>query len=467
MISPTKERKPTFRKSGIKALLSVWSVLSLHFTVAVFFPFFWLCNGALAESPLQRIEIPSSPNPVGSGARALGMGGAFIAVADDATAASWNPGGLTQLETPEVSVVGAYFYRTEDNTFGTNPEASGEQSVSEARLNYLSASYPFTVFDRNMVVSLNYQNLYDFNREWCFPFSRSSETLSEDEHIDYQQSGTLSAYGLAYAIQLTPEISFGFTLNLWEDGIYKNGWVQEVQSNGTGNFYGKPFVSGSYSRDEYSFSGFNANLGILWNITSRLTLGAVYKTPFTADLERNLQSSSYIDFPDFPYIDSKGTTRYRDDGKLDMPMSYGIGVACRFSDQFTLAADFYRTEWGDYAHEDSKGNKTCPITGLPESESDVDATHQVRIGAEYLFIKQSYVIPFRGGVFYDPAPAQGSPDAYFGFSVGSGIAYGWFVFDLAYQYRFGNNVGGSILQNFDFSQDVREHTVYASMIAHF
>ncbi len=37
----------------------------------------------------QRLEIPSSPNPVGSGARALGMGGAFIAVADDATAASW------------------------------------------------------------------------------------------------------------------------------------------------------------------------------------------------------------------------------------------------------------------------------------------------------------------------------------------------------------------------------------------
>ena len=38
------------------------------------------------------IEFSASPNPVGSGARALGMGGAFIAVADDATSASWNPG---------------------------------------------------------------------------------------------------------------------------------------------------------------------------------------------------------------------------------------------------------------------------------------------------------------------------------------------------------------------------------------
>jgi hypothetical protein len=41
-------------------------------------------------------------NPVGSGARALDMVGAFIAGADDATAGSWNPGGLIQLEPPKI-----------------------------------------------------------------------------------------------------------------------------------------------------------------------------------------------------------------------------------------------------------------------------------------------------------------------------------------------------------------------------
>ncbi|RLB93534.1 MAG: hypothetical protein DRH50_07800, partial [Deltaproteobacteria bacterium] len=33
-------------------------------------------DAAFAQQ-IQRVEIPSSPNPVGSGARALGMGGAF------------------------------------------------------------------------------------------------------------------------------------------------------------------------------------------------------------------------------------------------------------------------------------------------------------------------------------------------------------------------------------------------------
>jgi len=395
------------------------------------------------------------------------MGGAFIAVADDATAASWNPGGLVQLETPEVSAVGAYFHRTEDNTFGTNPEASGDQSVSEASLNYLSMSYPFTLFDRNMVVSFNYQNLYDFSRDWQFPLSQPSETFSINQNIDYQQDGTLSAYGLAYSIQVKPELSFGFTLNIWQDGIYKNKWKQITKTSGSGTFYDIPFVSESNSTDEYSFTGLNANLGVMWNITGQLTLGAVFKTPFTADLKRVSSFNSSLNFTDTPYVDSKVSHSFADYGELDMPMSYGIGLAYRFSDQFTMAADIYRTEWSDFIYKDSKGNKTCPITGLPESKSDVDATHQVRLGGEYLFINEGYVIPLRGGVFYDPAPAQGSPDSFFGVSAGSGIAYGRFVFDLAYQFRFGNNVGTSILKNLDFSQDVREHTVYGSVIVHF
>ncbi len=41
----------------------------------------------------------------GAGARALGMGGAFVAVSDDATAVYWNPAGLTQLRKKEAIVM--------------------------------------------------------------------------------------------------------------------------------------------------------------------------------------------------------------------------------------------------------------------------------------------------------------------------------------------------------------------------
>jgi len=409
---------------------------------------------------IQRIEIPSSPNPVGSGARALGMGGAFIAVADDATAASWNPGGLIQLEKTEISSVGGFFHRIEDNHFGTNPEASGKQTVTEANLNYLSAAYPFTLFDRNMIVSLNYQRLFDFTRKWDFPLVQSTAGLSISQDVDYDQSGNLSALGLAYCIQVTPEFSFGFTFNIWQDWFGMNEWKQTTRQEGSGTFMGNPFSFESKSQDRFSFRGFNwnANVGILWNITPKFTLGAVVRTPFTADLKHKSTFRSSISTTPISSTENE---------ELDMPMSYGIGMAYRFSDRLTVSADFTRTEWDDFVFKDSQGNKTSAISGRPKENSDVDATNTVRFGAEYLLIKPDYVVPLRGGVFYDPAPAEGSPDDFYGFSLGSGFARGRYIFDIAYQYRFGRDVGGSILQNLDFSQDVDEHSLFASLIIHF
>ena len=431
---------------------------------------FWSYSpDAAFGQPIERVEFPSSPNPVGSGARALGMGSAFIAVADDATAASWNPGGLIQLEKPEISSVGNFFHRIEDNDFGTNPEASGKQTVTETNLNYLSAAYPFTLFNRNMIVSLNYQRLFDFTREWDFPLTQSTAGLSLNQDVDYDQSGNLSALGLAYSIQVTPEFSFGFTFNIWQDWFGMNEWKQTTRQDGSGTFMGNPLIFESKSQDRFSLRGFNANanVGILWNITPKFTLGAVIRTPFTADLKHKSTFRSSIHFPTNPGADSSTSTSSTENEELDMPMSYGIGLAYRFSDWLTVSADFTRTEWDDFIFKDSEGNKTSAISGRPKNDSDVDPTHTVRLGTEYLFIEPKYVIPLRCGAFYDPAPAEGSPDDFFGFSLGSGFAKGRFIFDIAYQYRFGRDVGESILQNLDFSQDVDDHSLYASLIIHF
>ena len=416
----------------------------------------------------QRMEVPSSINPVGSGARALGMGGAFIAIADDATAASWNPGGLIQLETPEISVVGAYFQRTEDNSFETNPEANGEQDVSSSNINYLSAAYPFTALNRNMIVSASYQYLFDLNRQWEFPLTLTDDDFEIDQDVEIDQEGSLSAIGIAYCVQMTPRISFGFTLNFWQDSLYDNKWKTETSQTGSGNYVGFDFTRNDKFTEEFEFSGFNANLGLLWNINHRLTLGLVLKTPFTADLTHKSTTETNLVFPDVPSASSSSSFSDETDEELDMPMSYGVGLAYRFSDKLTTSLDIYRTEWDNFILTDANDNEISPITGESADESDVEPTLQIRAGAEYLYVTNSCVIPFRGGVFYDPAPAAGEPDSFFGLSLGSGIAKGKIAFDLAYQYRFGRDVGKYIFQEaYDFTQDVKEHTIYASVIYHF
>ncbi len=230
-----------------------------------------VASSALLFAQLPEINITSSPNPVGSGARALGMGGAFIAVADDATAASWNPGGLIQLERPEFAVVGEGVYRSESNHFAKRPVASGEQTVSSAGLNYLSAAYPFTLVNHNMIVSLNYQHLYDFSRKWDFALAAGRD----QDTVDYSADGGLYAWGLAYALQIVPQLSFGFTLNIWQDGIYQDSWETtlnqtQVSRSRSGAVLSTTKIS---AQDHYSFTGFNANVGFLWNVTDKLTLG--------------------------------------------------------------------------------------------------------------------------------------------------------------------------------------------------
>lgn len=434
------------RHSDMKIFIVVLAGLMMIFPASV---------GLSAE-----VEIPSSFNPVGSGARAIGRGGAFIAVADDATAASWNPGGLTQLGKPEASVVLFGVHRKEDNTFGTNPEADGVHSISESNINYLSLAYPFELFNRNMVVSLSYQRLYDFTRDWNFMLRHPTS----EADWNYEQDGSLSALGFSYCIRIIPQLSIGFTLNIWNNDLTPNTWEQKYKKTGSGLFgSGNTYLEEFYKTETYLFKGVNANVGILWRINYKLTLGAVLKTPFDADIDHRIRSDSIIT-SDGKVLEVPQNYMLNED--LKMPMSYGIGFAYNFSDHVSVAADIYKTEWNTCVYKKENGQEISPFSGTAD-QTDISPTYQMRLGAEYLFVEKEkgYIIPIRAGVFYDPAPAAGTPDNIYGFSLGAGFTRnGCFSADIAYQYRAGKDVGKFLLPHFQFSQDISEHTLYISAI---
>lgn len=227
-----------------------------------------LVQGGAPQSPAFRPpSIFSAPLPSGSGARALGLAGAFTAVADDATAASWNPAGLIQLERPEASVM----VRASRERNAYNPDSdsflAGVNSYDNQNLNYLSCAYPLTLRNRNVVLSLNYQEAYDFNqrftasaREGAGPTaSGSTETRTDQEtqvehiesaldeevtasvvfttyfttrhtsvlrellssalisELDFEQQGIIDAVTPALAIEITPRLAVGLALNMYQD----------------------------------------------------------------------------------------------------------------------------------------------------------------------------------------------------------------------------------------------------------
>ncbi|MBF0507996.1 MAG: outer membrane protein transport protein [Deltaproteobacteria bacterium] len=415
------------------------------------------------------MHIASSPNPVGSGARALGMGGAFIAVADDATAASWNPGGLIQLERPEISIVGASWWQTEINSSQAHPESNGRNSFNNMDLNYLSAAYPFYFLERNMIVSLNFQDLYDMNKDIKYNYKQEGVIggipFSSRAAYTFEGRGSLRALSPAFAVEITNGLSLGLAVNVWTDKLFwSNGWTRKLAYTADVTFPGKLQRTATDLEEQYhDLFGINYHIGALWNVNKWFTLGAVVKTPFTMKLTRTFKSLDQILDPPGP----AKTDKNDEDIELDFPLSYGLGTAFRLSDKLTLSADIYRTEWSQHLLRDSHGNVFSPIADLPQSLADVPATHQIRIGGEYLFILEKTIIPARAGIFYDPQPAQGTVNPFYGFSLGSGVMIGDTVFDVAYQYRWGREARNILFQIPDATTDVDQHMVLLSVIQHF
>jgi len=426
---------------------------------------------------LQQTRINSSPNPIGSGARALGMGGAFIAVADDATAASWNPGGLMQLERPEFSFVLNYSNNRKDLNNSVDRSMHGMNSISRDDLNYFSVALPFRAFNKNMVISLNYQRLYDLYDDMSFNTqTKSLDNLglftNAERHVNFKQSGALKAFAPAYAFQITPQLSVGATFNFWTDNLgYDNEW-QSTQKEKVKAATSSPLLSSVIQQQSElikhekntNFEAFNMNLGFLWHINSVVTLGGVYKTPYTASFNRRTRT-------DLENLGGPGdvftkTQKSRENVEMHFPAAFGLGVAFRFSDAFTTSFDLYRTDWSSYWIR-SGGNKTNPVTGAMFTKSHTHDTTQVRAGCEYLFVLEKTIIPLRAGVFYDPEPALNEPDDFYGFSLGTGMSLGPVVIDCAYVFRWGNDVKNSMVDKPGSKFDVKQHTIYVSMIYHF
>jgi long-subunit fatty acid transport protein len=250
------------------------------------------------------------------------MGGAFIGVADDATAASWNPGGLTQLLLPEISIVGTYTNRKESLDVKTHPEASDQFRISNSDITYFSMAYPFSAGERNMIISITYQQLYDMNRHWTFQYSVIDDYFNMDYLVDYHQKGSLSALGLSYCLEITPDFSLGFTINIWDDDMSDNHWTQIYDNSilNHGDIDEDPTLIKYKKIETYSFNGTNFNLGFLWNINSNFTLGAVLKTSFWADIDHTIHRTN------------EPSNDINQHEKIKMPLSYGINKFCVFQD---------------------------------------------------------------------------------------------------------------------------------------
>jgi len=395
-----------------------------------------------------RTGIPIVPEPVGSGARALGQS-AFIAVADDATAASWNPAGLINLERPEASFVGAWKAVTSDPSPAADDLSMDRDSWDASEINFLSYAQPLRIRNANTVLSINYHQVYDFGKE--FNYSVQFPEFDDSLTVKGRSEGAVCAYSIAGALSLPscPQVTVGASFNWYDQGLLNDSvWQVKAESS----WKSPPAFTVTETYDD--FRGYNSAFGILWDAYEKeenlLTLGFVCHTPFTAKVDQE--------------VVNVGPSVVSDHGRLhiDFPLSYGAGVNYRFSDSLSTAFDVEWVDWSDFKVTYSDGTSDSPI--------DND-TLALRLGAEHLTffegINQS-VLACRGGIFYEPRPAPGEPLPVHGLSLGLGwTVKGQFSLDFAYQFRWGEGEEDFAAGLTRVDYRVQEHFFVTSLIKYF
>jgi long-subunit fatty acid transport protein len=523
-------------------------------------------------------SVFSAPLPSGSGARALSMAGAFTAVADDATAASWNPAGLIQLQRPEASVVYRFSSDRLEHHSTDKDFQVGENDFSSDHLNYLSLVFPFQVpsLQRNAVVSLNYQEAYDFehqfkamiqqgqsrpnrsettavftetntersgnNREFIdfttfsttMVASSFSQLLNSDlvSELDFRQEGIISAISPAFALEVTPRLSIGGALNVYRNdplsgdairsrtratysgqtrsdvdvftrrtthtsyefegqdevpGILGDppflvlipkttGELEPFTDEEPGTRGDTVFVDGVFEEvNEFQdVEGWNANLGVLWVASDRLTLGATVDLPWTADARQTQtvrnqvttfdeSGSNVMSFEETERTESK-------DVEFRFPAYWAAGALWRWTPNIYSSLDVSQTTWSDFYFQAAGEERVNPLDGSSHAGNELDDTWSVRAGTEYLFVGKKRAVPIRIGAGWEQRPALEEPDDYYSFSAGTGVSVGGkparIIIDIGYMYTFGHNVRGIVPSQSGLTSDSQEHQVFVSTIIH-
>jgi long-subunit fatty acid transport protein len=375
---------------------------------------------AATRTPLAQ-ETPATfefsfSNP---GARSLGLGGAFAALADDATAAFANPAGLVQLLRPEISIEGRRWgYSTpylEGGRYEGEPTGIGLDTVDGLRyatsdevvsgLSFLSFVYPK---GRWSVAVYRHQLAAFRARSETQGLFHLSDDGDDAREIDRRLSTELDvvSYGAAGALRIHDRLSLGLGVTYFEGRLEAPiDWYLPDDDTLEGVFGPNSFlpenevINGLMAIDGTDWS-FNA--GLLWVLSEQWSVGAFYRwgPEFEMSYDIFIGPAWSLIHPPVP----AGTLLLGVKGRLAFPDVYGLGVGYR-SPGGRWAVGFewdrveYSTIFGSFEATEHSGIDLDPDLDPRLAADDGDELH---LGAEYAFLETRPVIALRVGAWIDP-----------------------------------------------------------------
>lgn len=362
-----------------------------------------LLSGVPMPAATQQAVVPLQLSFSDPGARSMGFGGAFVALADDATAALANPAGLVQLLKPEVSIEARGWSYSTPYTVGGRAEglpsgigldtnaglAAATSEHDTIGLSFLSVAYPKGNWSLALYLH-EYANL-KFSGETQGLFGGGSDCC-QTRIWDQRSTSDLDVrtYGFSAAYQVSERFSVGFGIVYYDSSI--TATTQEFLWDGdTPDDFFEPssYLPDRSVRSERLFvddTGWAPTAGFLWMLSESWRIGGVYREGFETSIGTEVRAGQAVDFGVPP-----GEVIFQAGGvPLDFPDIYGLGFAYRSPDgRLTVSFQWDRVEYSD-----------IPLSiGLDSAIDDADELH---LGAEYVFISSTPVIAIRVGTWLEP-----------------------------------------------------------------
>lgn len=409
------------------------------------------------------------------GARSLAMGGAFVAVADDATAALSNPAGLSKLTRREVSlelrtrqfkVPFAFSGRLFGSPSGIGVDTVStptfqDASTSESNLAYLSIV--FASPERRWAAAAYRHATVSFstNLRTAGPFAFQDD----DDFRFFPATGELQLdivnYGFAGSYKMWRSCSDVSGARVCEDKVALGGGLSiyrfDIASlstrfrfvdfgTGPGGFYGAPQYTAESNHQtlDGDETGIGVNLGMIVTPTRRLQLGLSHRRGTSFDFSARNEGPTF--------------TGYTREGTFAMPHVTTAGASFRLGAASVVAVDYSHVQYSRLTERfvDVFFNPaTDPAAEDRGADFSVDNGDELHVGFEHQMVNMRWTPALRLGTWFDPAHAASAPiernalfrpgDDAWHFTVGGGLVISRAELSIGGDFSERGNIGSASL----------------------
>ncbi len=360
---------------------------------------------ALAAAGARAQEERAIDHFAGVGVRAMGMGGAFVGVADDFSAVYWNPAGLVQMEQFEVYMS---FLR---NRFANEADQAGAPASADlenTRFGSLGIVLPYPVYRGSLVFAAGFNRIKDFDYALRIEgFDRAASLQVKDL---FTHEGEIALTSLAGAVDVAPSVSLGAALNFLtgeDQAVNQFEWLDSED-----RFEEKRFLARDTFEDDYQ-TALSATLGAMVRaprdkpkarLGATLTSGATHRVRYRFKGVPSETGYNLVEFDD-GRVQENPPEEVRGGYKIALPLEFGIGASYLPIPGLLLGASAHFAGWSQTEYRDEDENELRANAAFETQYKDATRYH---LGVEWQV--PVVALDLRAGFYTDPLVFAGPRD---------------------------------------------------------